>query len=155
MPTAWNGFLEPRQKALYKHTCDIWSVTRTKDPVTGKPSGEIYTLVMTGVPCLYDYTPNVDMETEGGRIKEFTLLTTDKIHLPVSAPIADTWLTVNRTVLSGGAPSRSTNEVHRMLGAPKVNESLGRRHCNKTMMEGMTMEHPPAALVAYYPGMAA
>lgn len=145
--------LNRRQKALYKHKCDIWSVDRTVTAGTNKPSDEIYILILENVPCIYEYTPNVDVETEAGRVKEFTLLTTDKIHMEASVPVEDGYLIVNRTVKRDGKPSRATNEVHKMLGQPEIHESLGRRKANKLMMEGMSIEHPPTQLVAHYPGM--
>lgn len=140
--------LNARQTSLYKHRLDLWRTSRTI--TAGKPGDETYTLVQSSVPCIYNYTPNVDSETSAGRVKEFTLLTTDKIFMEANVPIQDNYLTVNTTITAAGTRSAVYGEVHRVLGGPTVRESLGHRKCNDLFVEGMTMEHPPETIRSYY-----
>lgn len=133
--------LNARQRAAYQHRCNIWSVDRTVDG-NGKPGAETYALIASSVPCLYQYTPNVDDPEAGvGRIKRMTIITTDIVHMEASQPVADGYILKNVT---SGHPS--SGEFHRVLGAPRVLANAGNRKANKKSVMAMSMEHPPAGV---------
>lgn len=141
--------LTRRQKALYRHRIDIWSVTETIGP-GGKPSPETYSLLVQNVPAIYQFTPNIDTLTAGGRLKEFTMLVLDKIYMEASVPISDACVVVNVTRLKDGSKSNAWGQLHRVEGAPTVYDTLGHRHANALYVEAMSIEHPSDPIKGHY-----
>lgn len=137
--------LTQRQKAAYKHLCDIWSVGRTI--TSGVPGDETFTLAYSGVACLYQYTPNVDDVTDSvGRVKTRTIFTTDIVHFDAAQEVKDAWILVNRSLLADGSHSPAYGEVHRVLGAPRIIANAGNRKANKRSVMAMSMEHAPTGV---------
>ena len=139
--------LNPRQRAFFKHKCNIYSVATAINSATGRPGDETYTLVASAIPCYYEYTPNVSDPTEAiGRIKRATIFTTDTIHMPSGVTVMDAWLTKNVTLLSNGRRSPSYGEVHQIMGAPNEKPDDGNRHPNSVSVMAMTLEKPPSGM---------
>lgn len=135
--------LNTRQKALYTHRCNIWSVTRTKDG-NGKPGDETYSLSASSVPCYYQYTPNVDDAIPGGgRVKRATIFTTDIVHMEASQTLEDGWILKNVSVKPDGSADSNNGTYHRVLGAANVIPRAGNRQANKRSVMAMVLEHPP------------
>lgn len=142
--------LNRRQKVLYRHTCDVWNVSRAIDTLK-RPGAETYTLVAPGTPCIYNFTPNIDSEfPAGGRIKEFTMLVLDAIFMEANVPIEDMSVCVNVTLLANGQKSNAWGQIHRVEGPPTITDTLGRRKCNDLFVKAMSMEHPPPIIAAFY-----
>jgi hypothetical protein len=73
-----------RQKRLYRDTVDIYSIGGSMvDPMTKKVSDVDYlgTPTLTGVPCYYQSTSNINEPHVPGGTGEQNLLTDDSFHL--------------------------------------------------------------------------
>jgi hypothetical protein len=133
--------LTRRQKDLYKHLVDIWRDPMGVDPQTLKPLGEALERVAEDIPCYIEYNPNVDTSTEAGRLLASMIFTTDRIHLPADVDIQNGDYTLNKT------PGPNFGQVHRTLGEPQQNPTVGRRDTNKQMVMAMIDLKPPAEIV--------
>ncbi len=111
--------LNRRQLSLYTYRCDLWAAERWTDRDTGRVTEDSPRRVAVDIPCLYEYTPNIDDVTDVGRIKRDILDTTDKLHLPISIVASNDFWVVNRTLSPNGDPSAVYGNVHRVVGAPQ------------------------------------
>lgn len=74
--------LRPRQLRFYKYTFSVYRQVAQ----TGASEDVVYssTPVYTGVPALFESTPEADEPTAVGRNKQVNILTMDKGHFPLS-----------------------------------------------------------------------
>ena len=131
--------LNRRRIRLYTDLVDVWSVLRA--------SGQEDTYVLTAqrIPAKYTFTPNVDDLTSGGRIKRFSLLITDILHLPVDVPVTNGSWIVNVT-----PGNRNEHAIHKVLGDAQYLPGAGRRDLNLQILEIMQDEMPPLELLEAY-----
>lgn len=137
--------LVDRQLALYTSSLNIYR------EVPGTPSGGVvpdptFRVVVSGVPCYYDYTQNDDDPTPAlGRVKRRTALTEDEIHVEVDTDVQSGDYTRDVTVSS---PSFGT--VHRIMGGARQIPSHGNRQANVSILRAMESELVPPELEALF-----
>lgn len=131
--------LTRRQARLYTHLVDIWDVLRQAE------QQDSFVRIARNVPCYYAYTQNVDDLTPGGRIKRFSLFTTDVLHLPLCVSVPNGSWCVNRT-----PNNPNKNAFHHVLGAALVTPGTERRPVNAQVIELMQDENAPLDLLNAY-----
>ena len=130
------------QRRLYSDRCDVYATLRGIDPETGKPYQEQVRRVGVALPCHYHFTPNVDDNTDVGRIKRDILDTTDSVRFPNAARLSNDWWLVNVT-----PGSRLYGSVHRIVGAPQIIEGGPRYRVNTQIVLTTQEESPPEELL--------
>lgn len=134
--------LTSRQKRLYTHLCNVYSVSSSIDATTKKRSADTPTLIASNVPCLYDYTQNFSDGTEIGRLKRASVLTTDSVHMEANVEVKDGYYIKNVSLLPDGSNSPLYGQIHRVQGDPFIVPSSGHRQANYQELEINTLEHP-------------
>jgi hypothetical protein len=135
--------LNARQNRAYRHTCALYSPDAASiDGTTGKVTpASHYTLVASGVQCLFIRTPNVSDPIDGvGRGKRPTEFTTNHIRMDVAQSIAEAWIVRDTTT---GATS---TDCYIVQGAPRLYPNSGSRTTNFVECELATVESKPSGV---------
>jgi hypothetical protein len=138
--------LTPRQKALYRHTCDIWSPTTTIDFLNESVPTTTYALIATGVPCHFTKNHSANNPSAGGRMEYDITISKDTIHFPIGVTIDDTFYVKNTTRDRSGAETTNTGRWWVVQGQPETIESVGSRNCNKKKVTAIQVKTPPDGL---------
>jgi hypothetical protein len=138
--------LNARQIRCYTHLCNVWRLSQgSVNPATKVKADGVWSLVASGIPCLYVYTDNVsDPLPGGGRVKRPSLFTDDHIKFAIDQDIREGDIVVNVSLQPNGAHVDSVyGECSRLLGQPKSVPSSGARRANFRAFLMMTEEKPP------------
>lgn len=144
--------LNARQQAAYKHKFAIIKLAnRTITGATGVVAAEAYTAGATGVPGLFQPTPNMDYPVPGaGRFRAEMIYTTDRLHMEQGVDVDDQDFVKNISVLPDGTNSPLYGTYYRVAGKPSIIANAGRRTANKQMVMLIEQERPPTAVTAVY-----
>lgn len=143
--------LENWQKRAYVHTVSIVSVTEGPTGLDGEPSDTIYAISARKVPGLFGFTDNVNDPVEAvGRTKRPSVLTDDGFHTVASVQIADRWIIRDESILPDGTRSPTYGNYSEVLGDPRIIANAGRRRANKLSVMLLSLENPPAAVLALF-----
>lgn len=143
--------LNARQTAAYQNRISIVGVTPGIVELNGEVDAQTYYISARNVPCYFQFTDNINDPIEGaGREKRPSVFTDDTCHMEANNTITDQWIIRDETILPNGHRSPLYGTYSMVLGAPRIIANAGRRKANKLSVKLLSIEKPPAAVVALF-----
>jgi hypothetical protein len=137
--------LTPRQRILYRHKCNLWSQTITKD-ADGRVSGKTWTLQASAVPCYFLFRESTEAPSVAGGLEADNMFSRDEIHFDGTQTIDADWVIKNVTLDADGSQTAAYGRFWVVSGQPQAVSNQGRRRARMKVVQAVQIEVPPTGV---------
>lgn len=124
-----------RQRRLYKNRADVYRLTVTLDPVTGRPDDKTYALVYSGIRCLFGKLKSTSNPFPMGRGETDNLFSHDGIATDQALDLQEGDVFKDTSIDRYGNPAKSNGDYWIVIGEPLTWSDYGGRRAGHVLVQ--------------------